>query len=347
MKLLFSDFKKNIVSFLVTSPEDAWHLSQLIDEGDHIRGKTSRKITLGSADSKTTHVTRTAVLEIVVEHVDYTGAELRVSGKIIDGPDDMPRGSYHTFQLEQHQEYTITKEAWLSHHKSQLKEATKASESILICIFDRDEAFIARTRQWGIELLITLKGDPQKKELRARSSGSLYADIAKQLAAYNDRLHPQFIILASPAFYKDEVADLVSADLKKKLVIATCGSVQENALQEVLQRPETQAALQNNRVAVETALVEKLLAAIGKNSAATYGFTHVKSAADAGAVAELLITTFFIKYRQQRKTFDTVHSLMKLVDSMHGNIHVISTEHEDGKKLQGLGGIAALLRYKI
>ena len=347
MKVFIADFKKGFVRFLVTSPEDAWHLSQLIEEGDHLRGKTTRKVTLGSADAKTTHVTRIVTLEIVVERIEYEGSDVRVSGKITDAPEDMPRGSYHTLQMELHQEYTLTKEEWLSHHKNYLKEATKVSEAILICVFDRDEAFIALTQQWGIETLNILKGNPQKKELRAQSSGSLYKDIAEQLARYNERFAPQFIIVASPAFYKNEVAALVSADIKKKLIIATCNSVQENALQEVLQRPETQAALRNNRVAVEHALVEKLLTIIAKNGAATYGFSHVKAAADAGAVEELLITTKLIKERQQKKTFADIASLMKNVDSMKGTIHVISAEHEAGKKLQGLGGIAALLRYKL
>jgi len=36
---------------------------------------------------------------------------------------------------------------------------------------------------------------------------------------------------------------------------------------------------------------------------------------------------------------------MKLVDNMKGHIHIISIDHESGKKLHGLGGIAAILRY--
>src|SRR3989344_7539531 len=76
MKVLTADFKKGFVRFLVTSPEDAWHLSQLIEEGDHLRGKTTRKVTLGSADAKTTHVTRAVTLEIVVERIEYEGSDV-------------------------------------------------------------------------------------------------------------------------------------------------------------------------------------------------------------------------------------------------------------------------------
>ncbi len=38
---------------------------------------------------------------------------------------------------------------------------------------------------------------------------------------------------------------------------------------------------------------------------------------------------------------------MRTIDSMKGQVHIISSEHEGGKKLDGLGGLGALLRYKL
>ena len=38
---------------------------------------------------------------------------------------------------------------------------------------------------------------------------------------------------------------------------------------------------------------------------------------------------------------------MKIVDKTKGEIEIISSEHEGGKKLDGLGGIAAILRFKL
>ena len=38
---------------------------------------------------------------------------------------------------------------------------------------------------------------------------------------------------------------------------------------------------------------------------------------------------------------------MKIVDSTKGEILIISSENEAGKKLDGLGGIAAILRFKL
>jgi len=38
---------------------------------------------------------------------------------------------------------------------------------------------------------------------------------------------------------------------------------------------------------------------------------------------------------------------MKQVDHAKGKVWIVSTEHEGGKRLEGLGGIGAILRYKM
>ena len=45
--------------------------------------------------------------------------------------------------------------------------------------------------------------------------------------------------------------------------------------------------------------------------------------------------------------YDYIESIMKTVDSTKGDILIVSSDNEAGKKLDGLGGIAAILRYKI
>ena len=42
-----------------------------------------------------------------------------------------------------------------------------------------------------------------------------------------------------------------------------------------------------------------------------------------------------------------IENIMKIVDNTKGDILIVSSDHEAGKKLDGLGGIAAILRYKI
>ena len=52
------------------------------------------------------------------------------------------------------------------------------------------------------------------------------------------------------------------------------------------------------------------------------------------------------KKREENK-YKGIEEIMKQIDNTKGDIFIISSEHEAGKKLDGLGGIGAILRYKI
>ena len=40
-------------------------------------------------------------------------------------------------------------------------------------------------------------------------------------------------------------------------------------------------------------------------------------------------------------------NLMDMVENMNGEVMVISSQHEGGEQLKGLGSMAAILRYEI
>ena len=54
MQIISSEYKKGFVKLKVTDPEDLWYLSHLIDPGDFIKGRTTRKIRIGEGDNAKT-----------------------------------------------------------------------------------------------------------------------------------------------------------------------------------------------------------------------------------------------------------------------------------------------------
>jgi protein pelota len=80
---------------------------------------------------------------------------------------------------------------------------------------------------------------------------------------------------------------------------------------------------------------------------AEYGIKNIKKAIEMGAVSVLLITDSLIHKKRQEDTFAEIENIMHDAENANGEICIISSEHEGGKKLDGLGGIGALLRYKI
>ena len=126
-----------------------------------------------------------------------------------------------------------------------------------------------------------------------------------------------------------------------------CSDVSEAALDEVVKRPELAVVLKNSRAREEQVLVDQLLAEISKNNLAVYGWVEVQRAVNAGAVRDLLITLDFLHQKKLAGEYKELDTIMKQVDKSEGKIHLLSPEFESGKKINGLGGIAALLRYKL
>ncbi len=348
MRILHQDFRKGTVELKVDDPEDLWYLSHLIDAGDLVRGKTTRKVKIGDSENAKT-VKKVMTVTVEAESIDFSpdGVELRINGKVQEAPEDVPHGSYHAISLELGTEFTLQKKNWLEYQKNKLKEATEKKATYLLCLFDREEALFALTKKSGYEILTRIKGEVPKKSKDDSIKKDFYAEILKLLEGYASRYKPENIIIASPAFYKEDLFKRLSNPLmKEKTVLATCSDVEETSLDEVIKRPELAPLLKSSRMRKEKVVVEELLTEINKNNLAVYGWKETQEAVQAGAVNKLLLTDEFIKKKRSAGDYTEVDELMKTVDSAKGEVHIISAEQESGKKLNGLGGIAAILRYK-
>ena len=110
---------------------------------------------------------------------------------------------------------------------------------------------------------------------------------------------------------------------------------------EVLKKGIIEKMATEGRIANEIRLVEKLLEEIGKSSkTVAYGKKEVTQAVHAGAAETMLVIDEMVKNRD-------IERLMDQVENMGGKVMIISSEHDGGKQLTSLGGIAALLRYGL
>jgi protein pelota len=350
MKILH--FRRDEAKITAENLDDLWCLSTIVGAGDTIEGRTFRKIKVGGEDERSQKITKKPVfLKIGVEKVEHARSAnmLRISGKLLEGQDDIPKGSYHTFNVEEGTTITIIKDEWFNYQRKKLEEAAKEKKSdTLICVFDREEAYIALLKKYGFDILMELKGEVEKKAEAKQGNKNFYEEIIKNIQEYVKRHGIKHVILASPAFWKDELLkNLKDAELKKISVMATCSSVDKSAINEIINRPEVQTVLQQERAASEIRIIEELLSEISKQGAASYGIKETDNAVKAGAVKILLVTDSLIQKLRQEDLFDKLDKVMRSADRAGAEVRIISSEHDGGRKLDGLGGIAALLRYKM
>ena len=352
MRMLFSNLKKGEVKVLTQELDDLWYLSTIIEPKDVVEGKTLRKIKPTSSDEKSKSAVKKPVfIKLEVEKVEFSKYSniLRIFGVIKYAPEEVPLGEHHTFNVDDNSAITIIKEKWLKYQLDKLKEAcSEKKSSLLLCVHDREEAYFALFKKYGYEVLANIRGEVQKKREENIKKENFYLTIINKIREYVERYKIKQVIIASPAFWKEELMnELKDNELRQKIILATCSSATKNGIDEVIKRPEVKEALKQERTAKEINKVEELLTEIAKDSLAVYGLEETKNAALIGAVKELLITDNFIHKSRNENFFHEVEDIMKTVDKARGEVDIISSEHEGGKKLDGLGGIAAILRFKL
>lgn len=353
MKILNSDYKKGFVKLRVDNLDDLWYLSHILEKDDLVSSVTFRKIKLGEGDERKTRVVKKRVkLQIRLEKIQFssTNSTLRLSGVITEGTDDIPSGDHHTFSVEEDTEISVYKmHGFLSFQIKKLKEASEDKGiKVLICVIDREDAYFVMLKKYGYEVLSKMKGEVQKKQFEENKKNSFFSDVVSKMKDYVDRYGIKKIIVGSPNFWKSYIRkEVEKTGLHKMVTYSVCSSEGENAIKEILRRPETKEALKDERFSRELQLVEDLLAGISKQENVDYGLAEVEEAAALGSVEKLLVSDAFIHEMREKDSFERLDKIMRSVDDSKGEIIIISAEHEGGQKLNSLGGIASFLRFRI
>ncbi len=351
MKIIHSDLKHQEVKVKVENLDDLWYLNTIVEEGDTLEGQTVRKIKIGEqADQTPKIVKKTVFLRIKVTKVEFSKytSTLRISGTVISGPEDIPHGSYHTFTIEDGTIMTITKENWLQYHLGRIKEAASQQTSkTLLCVFDREEAYFAVMKRYGYDVLSHIKGTVEKKAEKVSGVKNFYEEMLAMIEGYAKQYDLDHIIVASPSFWKEEfLRHVKNGEIRKKMVAATCSSCDTTAFNELLLRKEVEQALKQDRMTHEMKLVEELFSEIAKNNLGIYGMEEVREKAMMGAIKKLLITDTHIQKLREKEEYGKIEAILRAVENGRGEISLITGDHDGGKKLDGIGGIGGILRYK-
>ena len=352
MKITSQDEKKGTMELFPETLDDLWHLSHIIAEGDVIYSKTTRRIQDNSGDKIRSDrgVKKTFILGISVESISFhifTG-KLRIIGSIISGPEDLiPLGSHHTIEAKLNNPITIKKEKWSQYVLGRIDQAIEASKklSAIIVALEDDVADFGLMRQFGIEYYGPVMGNVSGKRIidknRAKNIIKFYEKIVEYINKFDNI---QTIVLAGPGFYKNDFYKYLESkhvDMAKKSILESTGSGGRVGINEVLKKGTVEKLATENRVAFEISAVEDILQNIAKDSPlVVYGKKEVKDAINMGAVQKLLVLDTLVRSENLEEGMD-------LVESMSGEVLVISSQHEGGKQLEALGGLAAILRYAI
>lgn len=187
------------------------------------------------------------------------------------------------------------------------------------------------------------------------------------------------IIVGGPGFAKDDLLDkdYLHSELEER-VLARKGTNYsgEEGMHELMNK--SQDLIEESRAIKEQRLVQEFLTNLKEeNGLSTYGLEDVAHALQMGAVDKVLISEdlnmYEVEYECNEETHtDQVHEdqldeldcpndaspdilektdivdvLKKKAKQMDSEVHLISSQSKEGKRLKNMGGIAAILRYRI
>ena len=351
MKIIEEDRSNGVVKVFPETLDDLWHLSHIIAEGDKVYSKTTRRIQdNGESVRNNAGVKKTFTLGISVEKVSFhifTG-KLRISGTIISGPEEyIAMGDHHTIEAKLNNRLTIKKEKWSHYAINRVNQAIEASKklSAMIVVIEDDVADFGLMRQYGIEYYGPVMGNVSGKRIidknRKKNLEKFYQNIVEYINKF-ENVHT--IILAGPGFFKNDFYKYLESkhkDIAKNTIIESTGSGGRVGIHEVLKKGIVEKLSTENRVAFEISAIENILQEIAKNSPlVVYGKKEVQNAINLGAIEKLIVLDKIVRSEDLENSMD-------MVENMSGEVLVISSEHEGGKQLEALGGMAAILRYAI
>lgn len=295
---------------------------------------------------------------------------MHVSGRVAEENKWVKVGAYHTLDLELQRNFTLEKsEGWDSVALDVVREAVKQDKEgtvpavvmqeglANICLITEHQTVLKQRVETGI---------PRKRSGRAgdHDKGLLrfYQVTLETLLRHVDITQPRPLLLASPGFtaagFQKYIIDEATRTANKAVlanksnfVVVHSSSGHLHSLNEVLKSPEVLAKLRDTKYARETRYMDEFMNLLRKDDGkAWYGPNEVEKAVEKGAVGRgggvLLISNALFR-SQEVGTRKRWVALVDKVKEDGGDARVLSSDHESGKRLESLGGIAAILTFPL
>jgi protein pelota len=343
MKILKQDRKTGETKLLMQTPDDLWHVYNLVEAGDLVFATSFRreerirdKLRPERMGKKKMRIGLRVEKSEFHEFTDRLG----IHGVIEQAPQDL--GEHHTFNFKVMDNLSIVKE-WKDHHMTRLNDAVQATHEPVITFvaIDDESTLLAQLHQYGVEELAEIRSSGMGKMYPTKGGRDAYFD--EIVAKLRSMELGDALIILGPGFEKEALTDRVREKLPEvaaKLNMFPTSHSGMLGIQEGLKGGMASEILEQSRVGMETKLVEQLLSEISKEGKYAYGLDEVRIATGKGAVEKLLVTNKMIRNKD-------IEVVLKDVETAQGKVVIVSAEHEAGRKLTSLGGLGALLRYKI
>jgi protein pelota len=352
VKLIYKDLRRGTIRLQVESIDDLWLLSMTIEPGDLVRAKTVREVKFGGRGSgRSSRVPM--VLTVRVEAVEFQPftSRLRVRGVVVEGPERFGvKGKRHTISIDVGSELEVTKPGGWPRSVLEKLESKGLGVSLVVVAVDYDEYAIAVVRDQGVRYIVEDytrlpgKDDPAREEALKQ----LVAVVANSTASVVERERPDAVIVAGPGTLKSMVAEKLGEKLKGvKLFTESVSTGGRAGVEEALRRGVARRIAKEVSALMAEEVLERFEELVVKDpELIAYGRGRVLQAIEAGAVEVLAILDQLL-YSADPEERSWVLDLLRRADETRARVIFVPSSSPAGEKLRGLGGVIAVLRYRL
>ena len=342
----FLSKSENRVVLKLDSLDDFLYLKQIMEKGDLIRGKSSRKIKFGSEGGRQKSIKKSIWVTIKVNQIEI-GSKFRATGSVESEIVGIPLNSSHSIDFESGSEVEIDKENWKPYQLNLIKDAERASKApkALICVLDDEISTFAHITASGYTSLgqLNLRLSKKRYQEHKNQGEKDITKVANAIIKNYEEYEVNNIILGSPLFWKEIVSKKVlelDKNVASKISLEDVSGGDESGIREIISGKVLERIIKDSKLAKDEKSVNNLLELIAKRSdLVTYGMKNVTHAVDHGAVEDLILTDKIMDSNE-------IGTILDSVEKSGGSISIINSTSSAGKKLNGLKGIIAKLRFK-
>lgn len=340
----------------VESHDDLWSISRLARKGMSFAmlGERRDQTTAGETGGRAKSAERKKMwIQLRIESSEYQtfSDTLRIHGIIESAQFDI--GLHHTHLVETNDEIEITSlTAFDSSDVDLLIQSEKASKAALVALLvvENDEMILYFITGRGLResATWTMRGGGKRGDIKTSSSvaSSFRSSVVSALSSQLSDEIP--LILCGPGHAKDVLLPQLRDGGHSrfiKLVATSMGG--RSAANEVLREGLAGDLLGEHAISNEIALLEDAWTRLSTTGTVAYGKQQLQKALEEGAIETVLITADLLRDDDEKINGKTWAQWCKGLPLISAQLIQCSTDHDSGKQLLGMGGVVALLRYKM
>ncbi len=339
----------------IDSEDDLWVLARFAISGRSLAmlGERRDTTTAESGDRAKAAERKKMWIQLRILTTEYKTYSniLRVHGTIEQAPVDI--GSHHTHLVEVGDELEIHSSRGFPEYDRLLLTDTMATDkksNVSIIVVENDEIILFEVTRRGLRegATWTMRGGGKRGDVRTSETvaKSFQQQVAKEILAATSTQLP--MILCGPGHARERLRNVIlSQDPQRTIRLVSTSMAGRSGANEIIRDGLADELLSEHAISKEIKLLEEVWLRLSKNGAVAYGENELSRAMNEGAIETLLVSADKIRDPEAMIEGTPVSKWIDAVSDIGAELVQCSSDHDSGEQLNNMGGIIALLRYKL